>query len=324
MKPYPSPSAPLASPCNPTETPAGAAAPTLYLALGSNLGDRTANIEKAIARISERIGEVSAFSGCFETMPVGFVSDHAFCNAAIAVNTSLDVQEILFLTQEIERELGRTQKSEKGIYHDRIIDIDLLFYGKLTVHTENISLPHPHLHERRFVLEPLCRIAPALVHPAFGKSVSQMLKELNTGCISEVLPAQCTPSLLDAINQLLPQLWDEAPLLTAERLLQLAQAENVHLYTLCDEQNQVCGMATLAVDSLPTGTKAWIEDVVVEKASRNRGYGKQLIEHLIAEARRLHVQSLNLTSRPERKAANALYQSLGFEQRNTNVYKMSF
>lgn len=295
----------------------------LYLALGSNLGNRAENIERAIRLIDERIGRVVVCSGNQETAPVGFESSNSFLNAAVAVDTNQPVDRVLCTTQEIERELGRTHKSVQGIYHDRTIDIDLLLYGETVVQTDTLCLPHPHLHERRFVLEPLHRIAPDVKHPVLHATIANLLERMNQGRIREAQLADCTQQLQQTMNHLLPQLWDEAPKMTLDRLHKLLQAPNIHLYLLYNETNEFCAMATLAVDCLPTGYKSWIEDVVVDAACRGRGYGRQLIEHLIAEASRLGAQSINLTSRPERRAANRLYRSLGFKQRDTNVYKLS-
>ena len=297
--------------------------PLLYLALGSNLGNRAENIERAISLIDQRIGRVVTCSGNQETAPVGFKSANSFLNAAVAVDTNQPVDRVLCITQEIERELGRTCKSIQGIYHDRTIDIDLLLYGETVIQTDTLCLPHPRLHERRFVLEPLHRIAPDVEHPTLHATMAELLAQLNKGHIREAQPTDCTPQLQDSMNHLLPQLWDEAPSMTIDRLNELLHAPHVHLYLLYDEANEFCAMATLAVDSLPTGYKSWIEDVVVDAACRGRGYGRQLIEHLIAEASRLGAQSINLTSRPERVAANQLYRSLGFIQRDTNVYKLT-
>ncbi len=130
----------------------------LYLSLGSNLGDRRATILRALHLIGNRIGEVQRVSSLLETEPWGFASPHKFLNACCLVSTSLSPQQCLQETQQIERELGRTQKSHNGVYHDRPIDIDLLLYDDLTVNEDNLILPHPRMHERDFVMEPLGEI----------------------------------------------------------------------------------------------------------------------------------------------------------------------
>lgn len=131
---------------------------TLYLGLGANLGDREATIEKTIERIGELIGTVECRSALFVTEPWGFVSDNKFVNAAVRCATRLSPRRVLELTQQIERELGRTAKSAGGQYHDRPIDIDILLYDDLTVDEPDLKIPHPLMHERDFVMQPLKQV----------------------------------------------------------------------------------------------------------------------------------------------------------------------
>lgn len=130
----------------------------LFLSLGSNLGDREQMLRRAIALIGERIGTVQRVSSFIETEPWGFQSKHPFLNAACLVQTTLSPEQCLDETQKIERELGRKRKSKDGIYHDRPIDIDLLLYGDLKLNTPRLTLPHPHMLERDFVMIPLREI----------------------------------------------------------------------------------------------------------------------------------------------------------------------
>lgn len=130
----------------------------LFLSLGSNLGDREELLHRAIALIGERIGTVKRVSSFIETEPWGFQSEHPFLNAACMVLTTLSPRQCLKATQQIERELGRTTKSKGGVYHDRPIDIDLLLYGDLRLSTPTLTLPHPHMYERDFVMIPLREI----------------------------------------------------------------------------------------------------------------------------------------------------------------------
>lgn len=130
----------------------------LFLGLGSNTGNREALLRKAIARIAQRIGNVARTSSFIETAPWGFNSENPFINAACLVETELTPLECLEETQKIERELGRTEKTQNGIYHDRPIDIDLLRYDNLSINTERLTLPHPLIHERDFVKIPLAEI----------------------------------------------------------------------------------------------------------------------------------------------------------------------
>lgn len=148
-----------------------------YLGLGSNLGNRRRNLITAAALLAERAGDVLALSSFYETEPWGFVSENKFLNAALALETSLSPFDLLRLTQTIEREMGRAAKSAQGIYHDRLIDIDLLLYGDEVVRSAELEIPHPHLHERRFVLEPLREIAPFLRHPLLGKNIEELFRD---------------------------------------------------------------------------------------------------------------------------------------------------
>ena len=130
----------------------------VYFSLGSNLGDKEGNIREAISRIGELIGEVDRQSTLLATEPWGFESDNTFVNAAIRCTTSLSPFEILNITQNIERAMGRTLKSVDGQYHDRIIDIDILIYDDLHITTPQLTLPHPLMKERDFVMIPLKEI----------------------------------------------------------------------------------------------------------------------------------------------------------------------
>lgn len=145
-----------------------------YLALGTNIGNKRRNMITAAALLAERVGDVLALSGFYETEPWGFQSDNAFLNAALQLETSLPPLELLKATQQIEIEMGRTQKSN-GAYRDRIIDIDILLYDDLILRTPELTLPHPLMHERRFVMEPLAEIAPNLVHPVLKKTVIEII-----------------------------------------------------------------------------------------------------------------------------------------------------
>lgn len=133
-----------------------------YLGLGTNLGDRAANLHCAINMISEQAGHVLACSSFIETEPWGFDSCHAFLNAVVAIDTLHDPHKLLRITQRIERAMGRTHKSVAGVYADRIIDIDILLYETITIDEAELTIPHPLIWQRRFVYEPLLEIAPHL------------------------------------------------------------------------------------------------------------------------------------------------------------------
>lgn len=135
---------------------------TLYLSLGTNLGDRQKNLSLALELIGREVGTVVSASDIMETEPWGFESANRFLNMVIKVETNLQPLEALHVTQEIERRLGRRVKSVNGQYHDRLIDIDLLIYDDTTMSTPELTLPHPRMYQRDFVMKPLLQIAPEL------------------------------------------------------------------------------------------------------------------------------------------------------------------
>ena len=149
-----------------------------YLGLGTNLGDRTANLNQAIDALQDNIGTLVKCSSYIHTLPQGFSSDNTFINAAAIFDTHLDPFQLLRATQDIERRLGRTTKSIDRHYADRIIDIDILFYGNLVLSTPELTIPHPLIAQRDFVLRPLAEIAPRKRHPLSGKTAARLLREL--------------------------------------------------------------------------------------------------------------------------------------------------
>lgn len=155
----------------------------VYIALGSNLGNKRRNLVTAAALLAERVGEVGAISSFYETEPWGFESEHSFLNAALMLETTLAPLDLLRLTQEVERELGRTAKTD-SVYHDRLIDIDLLLYGEEVIDQPGLQIPHPLMHRRAFVMTPMAEIAPEVVHPVLGKTMkalSDLLESENAG-----------------------------------------------------------------------------------------------------------------------------------------------
>ncbi|MBR6622080.1 MAG: 2-amino-4-hydroxy-6-hydroxymethyldihydropteridine diphosphokinase [Bacteroides sp.] len=140
----------------------------VYLGLGTNLGDKDANLKTAVEEINKRVGEVTSLSAFYETEPWGFTSESTFLNAVCCTLTSLTPQEVLATTQDIERQLGRTRKSVDGIYSDRPIDIDILLYDDYRLNTPELTIPHPLMWERDFVMVPLREIAPEINAKAFG------------------------------------------------------------------------------------------------------------------------------------------------------------
>lgn len=130
----------------------------IYLSLGTNLGNKESNLLNAIEKISKRIGPVTAQSDFIETEPWGFETENTFLNAAVKVETEHSPFEVLSITQQIEKDMGRNYKSVNGKYMDRIIDIDILLFDDLHISTPTLTIPHPLMNERDFVLIPLKQI----------------------------------------------------------------------------------------------------------------------------------------------------------------------
>ncbi|MCI6161318.1 MAG: 2-amino-4-hydroxy-6-hydroxymethyldihydropteridine diphosphokinase [Prevotellaceae bacterium] len=132
----------------------------VYIALGTNLGDKKRNIHKAVEQMEELVGTVESQSALYETEPWGFVSSNGFINAVVCCLTCLSPRQVLEVTQQIERNLGRTRKSVNGVYHDRLVDLDILLYDRLSVEESDLTIPHPLMWERDFVMKPLREIFP--------------------------------------------------------------------------------------------------------------------------------------------------------------------
>lgn len=130
----------------------------VFLGLGTNLGEKETNILNALEEIKRRIGEITSLSSFYASEPVGFESENTFLNAVCCVQTQLSPSEVLSVTQEIERYLGRTQKSINREYHDRTMDIDILLYDNLCINTPELTIPHPFMKDRDFVMTPLKEI----------------------------------------------------------------------------------------------------------------------------------------------------------------------
>lgn len=151
----------------------------VYFGLGTNLGNKEANIQQAIQNIEERIGKIIACSAFYITAPVGFDSANKFINAACLARTRLSPMEVLHIAKSIETEMGRKSKSVNGVYTDRIIDIDMLIYDSLILDSQELTLPHPHMHKRIFVMQPLADIAAEIIHPTLKMTIKDLLEKLN-------------------------------------------------------------------------------------------------------------------------------------------------
>ena len=152
---------------------------TVYLGLGTNLGDKEVQLRTAVNEIEKRIGRIMILSAFYTTIPWGFTSEHTFLNAACAVETSLNPYELLSVTQDIEKNLGRKHKSVDHHYADRLIDIDILFFDQIIIHEADLQIPHPLLTKRGFVLKPLVEIAPDLVHPINHLTIRKLWQGIN-------------------------------------------------------------------------------------------------------------------------------------------------
>lgn len=149
---------------------------TAYIGLGSNLGDRNKNLDDAVRLLSGMPGiEAVQVSSYYETEPVGYEEQGLFLNAAARIETSLSAQELLYACQDIETRLGRVRTVRWG---PRTIDLDILLFGSSIIDTPELEIPHPLMHERAFVLKPLCELDPDVIHPVLKKTAKELLASL--------------------------------------------------------------------------------------------------------------------------------------------------
>ena len=150
---------------------------SVYLSLGSNVGDHAASLNTAIEHLRD-FGEVVAVSSFYETEPVEFAAQPWFLNCAVALDTEKTPKQLLAGILDIEQQLGRRRGQKKG---PRIIDIDILLFGDSIVEDPGLTIPHPAMYERRFVLEPLVEIAPEVLHPVFKRTIGELRDALPPG-----------------------------------------------------------------------------------------------------------------------------------------------
>jgi len=148
---------------------------TVYLSLGSNVGDRAKNLQNALAALEAKNVHVVRVSSMFETEPVDYLDQPWFLNCAVQAETQLPPLGLLYALREIEVKMGSQKLVPKG---PRLIDMDILLYGDEMIETSELQVPHPRLHLRRFVLAPLAEIAPEARHPVLGASVAEILANL--------------------------------------------------------------------------------------------------------------------------------------------------
>ncbi len=148
----------------------------LYLSIGSNLGDRELYIQQSFRLIEKNIGKIVLQSSLYETIPWGFDSSLLFLNCAVVVETNLTPFKSLLITQAIEKEIGRKEKTHHS-YTDRVIDIDIIMYDDLILQTKELTIPHPLFHLREFVLQPLVEIVPDVIHPILKKPMRELRVE---------------------------------------------------------------------------------------------------------------------------------------------------
>lgn len=149
----------------------------VYLSLGSNLGDRAENLQQAITHL-EKIGKVVAVSAFYETEPIEFAAQPWFLNCAVKLDTEKMPRQMLSAVLDVEQRMGRRRIQKNG---PRTIDIDILLFGSSIIETQGLIIPHPALHLRRFVLEPMTEIAPEVRHPAFKRTMRELRDALPPG-----------------------------------------------------------------------------------------------------------------------------------------------
>lgn len=153
------------------------ASESVFVLLGSNLGDRELLVNQAYKMMDKRCGEIVAKSRLYESEPWGFQAEYWFLNQVIVLKTTLSPDDLMRKLLSIEKELGRDRSQPHEGYVSRPMDLDILYYGSEIIDTQMVTAPHPRLHQRRFTLLPLCDVAPDFVHPTMKKTNLQLLDE---------------------------------------------------------------------------------------------------------------------------------------------------
>ncbi len=173
----------------------------VYFSLGSNQGDRLTYLVEAIQHIEKRVGKVLSFSEVFESEPWGFDADTNFYNMAIIAETELSPEHILEIILQTEKAMGRLRSG--AAYSSREIDVDILFYDTLILKSDSLTIPHPRLHKRKFVLEPLAGIAPDYMHPVLQTTIAVLNSRVdNDSLIKIVAPKPEIANLLTTQNNI--------------------------------------------------------------------------------------------------------------------------
>jgi 2-amino-4-hydroxy-6-hydroxymethyldihydropteridine diphosphokinase len=171
----------------------------VYFSTGSNQGDRLNSLVRATKLIEELIGTLISYTAVYESEPWGFTADTKFYNQVLLLDTELSPQQVLTNILEIEKSLGRKRLGRT--YSSRSIDIDILFYDDKIIKSDKLVIPHPMMHQRKFVLEPLATIAPELIHPVFQVTISSLLLQTeDSSGISVVVRKSVFAELLKSIN----------------------------------------------------------------------------------------------------------------------------
>jgi 2-amino-4-hydroxy-6-hydroxymethyldihydropteridine diphosphokinase len=170
----------------------------IYIGIGANLGDREKTLQEAtdILNTNPEIAVIAA-SAVYETAPIGVVDQPYFLNAVLQVYTSLSARSLLNCLLAIERKFGRLRETRWG---PRTLDLDILLYGDAVINQPGLQVPHPHLHERAFVLAPLCDLKPDLKHPVLGQSIQFLTESLNKGTSAHALGMDLPVRKIEGLN----------------------------------------------------------------------------------------------------------------------------